>query len=159
MRHLILAIAVLSGSSTPVLAEDAAIDTLIGLSIPLTVQPAGNTPINAEQNFSVQFAPNGELLISPPQGVPAPTGLPSTYSVDDVDTGDEFSTTYQVTLTLNLIYIKDVSEPTGPVPTPMTYQTIANCQLEMRTEIRALTDTECEFSALPDGGPVTVGVD
>ncbi len=157
MRHLISAIAVLAGSSTPVLAEDAAIDALVGLSIPLTVQPAGNTPIHAGQNFSVRFAPDGELLISPPEGVPAPTGLPSTYSVDDADAGDEFSTTYQVTLTLNLIYIKDLSEPAGPVPTPMPYQTIANCQLEMRTDIRALTDTDCVFPGLPDGGSVTVG--
>lgn len=157
MRHLISAFAVLAGLSTPVLADsDATMRELVGLSFPITVQPDGNTETHARQAFTLQFAPDGRVLVLSSDGSQVP-GLPSsTFGVQNVDTSEGYSLVYQISMVLNLIYIKDVPDPAGTVPTPMPYDTIVICRLETPNGGGELNEVDCDFLSLPDGGSVSV---
>lgn len=149
--------AVLAGLVGPALAQDAAGDALAGVSFPVTVRPAGNTQIYAEQGFSVLFAPGGQLYVTPPAGIPAPEAALNSYTVEDVEEGGSGSATYRVTLTLNLLYIKDIHDPTGPVPAPLPYSDSTTCHFTVQTGLDQVEYSDCVLAALPDGGPVTVG--
>lgn len=159
MRKLMTAALALAGLSSSALADDTSVEALVGLTFPVTVAPAGNTPEYAEQVFSVQFAPNGEMLVTPPSGNPVNSGPPSTYSVETVDDSGGSVTSYQLTLNLSLIYIKDVQEPTGSVPTPTPYSSSADCRFDMQIETRQFSYVYCAFAYLQDGGRVVFGND